>query len=117
MHQNAEIAAIAAECVAKNAGNNAYWTYHDTLFTKGNADGTGLDAASLKQYAKNQGLDTTQFNSCLDNQDTKAIVDTDAQDGATAGVSGTPTFYINGEQLVGAQPMSSFQAAIDPWLK
>jgi len=112
-HQNAQVAAEAAECVAKLGGNDAYWKFHDTLFTKGNGDGTGLDAASLKQYAKDQGIDATKFASCLDNHDTAAAIKADADAGSAAGVSGTPSFYINGVQLVGAQPFASFKTAID----
>ena len=112
-HQNAQISAEASECVAKLNGNDAYWKFHDMLFTKGNGDGTGLDGASLKQYAATLGVDATKFASCLDNHDTAAAVKADADAGAAAGVSGTPSFYVNGQQLVGAQPFSSFKTAID----
>jgi protein-disulfide isomerase len=112
-HSNAQIAAEAAECAAKVGGNDAFWKYHDTLFTKGDGDGTGLDAASLKQYAKDQGLDTAKFNTCLDNHETKAIVDKDTADGSAAGVQGTPTSYINGKQVVGALPFANFKTEID----
>jgi len=112
-HQNAQVSAEAAECVAKIGGNDAYWKFHDTLFTKGNGDGTGLDEASLKQYAADLKIDATKFATCLDNHETAAAVKADADAGAAAGVSGTPSFYVNGKQLVGAQPFSSFQSAID----
>ncbi|MGZ4821372.1 MAG: DsbA family protein [Terriglobales bacterium] len=116
IHQNAQMAAQAAECAAKVGGNDAFWKYHDTLFTKGRSDGTGLEAPSLKQYAADLQLDTATFNTCLDKQELAAIVSKDSADGEAAGVRATPTFFINGKSLVGALPFSSFKAAIDAQL-
>lgn len=67
----------------------------------------------LKAWAKEIGLKTDEFNSCLDKNTHQDLVDKDEADGQAAGVSGTPTFYINGTQLVGAQPFSAFKTAID----
>ncbi len=67
----------------------------------------------IKSWAKEVGLNTANFNSCFDSKKFQAQVDQDQKDGATAGVNGTPTFYINGIQLVGAQPFQSFKDAID----
>ena len=113
IHQNAQIAAEAAECAAKVGGNDAFWKYHDTLFTKGQSDGTGLDALSLKQYAAELKLDTTKFDSCLDNRESSTIVVKDSGDGSSAGVRATPTFFVNGKLIVGALPYSTFKAVID----
>jgi protein-disulfide isomerase len=114
-HQNAEIAAEAANCALEQG---KYWEYHDTLFTKGSGDGTGLDAQSLKQYAADLKLDTAKFNQCLDASKYKNEIQKDATDGSNAGVSGTPSFFIGSPQkgyvqLVGAQPYSVFKQAID----
>jgi len=113
-HANAQKAAEASECANKQ---NKFWQYHDVLFTKGQADGTGLATADLKQYAQDLGLDTNKFNACLDNGETADIVKKDLADGQKAGVNGTPTFFINGKKVVGAQPFSVFQTAIDEALK
>ncbi len=67
----------------------------------------------IKTWSKEIGLDTNKFNSCFDAQRYKNLVDTDTTEGQTAGVSGTPTFYINGTQLVGAQPFAAFKDVID----
>ena len=67
----------------------------------------------IKGWAKEIGLDTKEFNTCYDSKKHQEAVDKDTADGQTAGVSGTPTFYINGIQIVGAQPFSAFQTAID----
>ncbi len=113
-HVNAEPAAIAAEC-ANQQGK--FWQYHDNLFNKGQADGTGLALADLKTYAASLGLDKQRFNQCLDNKSTLDIVNADLKEGTAVGVSGTPSFSINGKLLVGAQPLAAFKAAIDEALK
>lgn len=117
MHVNAMVAAEASECAAAVGGNDAFWKYHDVLFTNSHGDGTGLDSASLKQYAANLHLDTTNFNKCLDNHEAAADMNNDLRDGAAAGVNCTPTFFVNGRQLSGAQPFSAFQQAIDAELQ
>ncbi len=109
-HQNAQISAEAYECAADQGKG---WEFHDKLFEVGQSDGTGLDKASLKTYAKGLGLDAAKFDSCLDGGNKTATVQADFSYGASLGVSGTPTFYVNGKQLVGAQPYESFKALID----
>lgn len=108
-HQDAQKAAEAAEC----AGDQGkYWEMHDRIF--GNQQSIGVD--SLKQYAQQIGLDTGQFNSCLDSGKYAEEVQKDFSDGQAAGVSGTPTFFINGVKVVGAQPYSVFEQAIEQML-
>lgn len=109
-HPNAQKAAEAAECSGKQ---NKYWEMHDKLFE----NNTALGVANLKQYAVDIGLNAEQFNSCLDNGETAAEVRADFSDGSAAGVSGTPTFFINGQKIVGAQPYSAFKAALDAALE
>ncbi len=110
IHQNAEKAAEASDC-ANEQGK--FWEYHAKLF----ANQQALDVTNLKQYASDLKLDTTKFNSCLDTGKMASAVQKDQTDGSSYGVSGTPTFYINGIKLVGAQPFSAFQTAIDSELK
>jgi protein-disulfide isomerase len=121
IHVNAQIAAVAAEC-ANQQGK--FWQYHDILYTSGQSDGTGLDQASLEKYANTLGLNNgtfgfgkNKFNQCLEGNSTLKIVQADQAEGVKDGVTGTPTFYINGIQLVGAQPFTAFQTAIDAALK
>ena len=76
-----------------------------------------LDIASLKARAKNLGLNTGKFDQCLDSGSTAARVAAEQKEGAALGVSGTPSFLINGILVVGAQPQSSFEAIIDAELK
>ena len=113
IHQNALPAAQASECAAKLGGNDGFWKYHAALFTNGTGDGTGLDVASLRQYAADLQFDTDSFSACVDNQETAGSVSKDLTDGRAAGVSGTPTFFINGKKFEGAQTFSNFKTAIE----
>lgn len=106
IHPQAPKAAEAAAC-ANDQGK--FWPLVDAIF----ADQANIQVADLKGKAKALGLNTGTFNSCLDSGEKKAEVDTDTADGTAAGVSGTPTFYIDGKVLVGAQPFSAFKALID----
>lgn len=105
-HQNARPASIAAECVKEMGGDNAYWEYHDTLFTNQGS----LDSESLKKYASDLGYDIAN---CLDSEKYGDEVDADMKDGSSYGVRGTPAFFINGKLLSGAQPFSAFETAIE----
>ncbi len=105
-HPNAEPAAEAADCAGEQG---KFWEMHDKLF--GNQ--ASLSDANYRQWAADLGLDTTQFNSCLDSKKYASEIQNDIQDGQAAGVSGTPTFFINGNKVVGAQPYSVFEQAID----
>ena len=105
-HQFAQKAAEAAECAGEQG---KYWEMHDKLFE----NQAELTVGDLKQYAADLGLNTDAFDSCLDSGAMTAEVQKDFSDGQAAGVSGTPTFIINGKVLVGAQPFSSFKPLID----
>lgn len=71
----------------------------------------GRDAYTL--YATRLGLDVETLLACLDSGKYNDEVEADARYAASLGVSGTPTFFINGLPLVGAQPLSEFQAVIE----
>jgi len=120
-HVNAQISAVAAEC-ANN--QDQFWQYHDLLYRNGESDGIGLTAPDLKKYANSLGLNAgilgfakNKFNQCLDANATLKTVQADAAEGAKDGVTGTPTFFINGKQVTGAQPFDTFQQAIEAALK
>ena len=106
LHAHAQKAAEAAEC-ALDQGK--FWEYHDLLFRRSPA----LRADSLKAYAAEVGLDVTAFTACLDSRQKRSVVARDVKDGRHYGVSGTPTFFINGRILIGAQPVDAFRAYID----
>ncbi|MCK9292625.1 MAG: DsbA family protein [archaeon] len=105
-HKYAQVSAEAAECAGEQG---KYYEMHNLLFEKGVSGGT----TSYKRFAKDIGLNTEQFNSCLDNRDQKAEVLNDFKVGQTEGVTGTPAFVINGELIIGAQPFEVFKEVID----
>lgn len=109
-HRYAQKAAEAAECADEQG---SFWVYHDRLFENQNA----LDIPNLRQYAKDLGLDVTEFNECLDSGKMASEVQEDARDGEAYGVRGTPAFFINGVKVVGAQPYAVFQQVIEQELK
>jgi protein-disulfide isomerase len=113
-HQNAQKAAEAAECANRQG---KFWPYHDLLFDGFVSDGSNLEIPDLKKYASDLGLDTGKFNTCLDNGETAAVVKKDIDDATKAGVSGTPTLFINGKKIVGAQPFNAFEAVVEEELK
>ncbi len=109
IHPRARPAAIAAEC-ADDQGK--FWEYHDLLFT----NQTALDDASLKGYASQLGLDNDDFASCYDAKKHDGEVSEDLSAGLEVSVTGTPTFFINGRRVVGAQAYETFKAIIDEQL-
>ncbi len=109
-HQNAQKAAEAAECAGEQG---KYYEMHNKLFEKGVSGGS----AGFKQYAKELGLDQNKFNQCLDSGEMASEVKKDLADGSKLGVSGTPAFFINGQEVVGAQPYAVFEQIIEQELK
>lgn len=109
-HRDAFAAHVAAQC-ANEQGK--YWEYNKILFN----NQTALKVESLKQYAAEAGLKTPEFNQCLDGNKYASEVQKDMDDGMKAGVSGTPSFFINGVMLSGAQPFENFKEIIDEELK
>src|SRR5262249_12447333 len=72
-----------------------------------------LGETDLLHYAKQLGLDVDAFQHALDSHTYKPVVDENLEEGKGMGVGGTPTFFINGKKMVGAQSMQAFEAAID----
>lgn len=112
-HQNAESAAVAAEC----AHEQGKWEeMHDMLFEK-QIEWENVGAAKYKEYAQTLGLDTGKFNSCVDSAKYVQEVGVDFNAGVAAGIQGTPSFFIgkregNAQKIVGACPFDTFQKAI-----
>jgi len=69
--------------------------------------------SNLISYAQNLGLNTQQFSSCLSSGKYTQAIEDDLALGEKVGVSGTPSFFINGKMLVGAVPFENFQALIE----
>jgi protein-disulfide isomerase len=108
-------AAEASHCAADQ---NKFWQYHDYLFSHQGQEGSSWATADhQKEFAQAVGLNTALFNSCLDGGKYKQEVLDETAAGRTYGVSGTPTVFVNGTAIVGAQPTATFTDAIDAALK
>lgn len=106
------VAANAAEC-ANEQGK--FWDYYNYLYKNqpSESDTSMYNTDTLTQSATNLGMNGDQFRSCLSSKKYNANVSKDLSEGQTAGVSGTPTIFINGIAVVGAQPYSAFKTIID----
>ncbi len=105
-HPNAQKSAEAGECAH---AQGAFAQYHDKLFENQDA----LTVEDLKQYAIDLELDVKAFNTCLDSGAMAEKVASDKQQGITAGVSGTPVFFIGEQKLEGNKKFSDFQVIIE----
>lgn len=106
MHPHALKAAEAALC-AEEEGK--FWEMHDAMF----ADQRNLGIDALKAKAATLGLDAARFDECLASGRHAARVQADLAEGQQVGANGTPTFFINGRYLSGAQPFEAFKELID----
>ncbi|HSX08696.1 MAG TPA: DsbA family protein [Candidatus Saccharimonadales bacterium] len=110
------LAAEAGEC-ANDQGQ--FWAFHDYMYKNqpDESDTSMYTNDNLSQIAGNLGMDQSQFASCLSSKDASDKAAKDLSDGQKAGVSGTPTTFVNGVAIVGAVPYSQIKAAIDNALK
>jgi protein-disulfide isomerase len=105
-HQNAMPASQAA--LAAGA-QGKFWQMHEKLFQNQQA----LTRPDLEKYAKELGLNMAKFNKAMDENTFKAEIEDDQKLARSIGASGTPSFFINGRNLRGAQPFEAFKAVID----
>ncbi len=117
-HANAQKEAEASECANELGGNDAFWQYHDAIFERGEAGGTGFALTDLVPLAEELGLNGTKFKECLDSGKYAQHVKDDTAGGAAAGVTGTPGSFIidtNGdaELVSGALPFAQIKTLLD----
>jgi predicted DsbA family dithiol-disulfide isomerase len=105
-HQHAMEAARAGRCAGDQ---DKFWQFHDALFL----DQTKLDKDNLETTAAKIGLDRDKFSACLASDKHDPGIHQDIAEGDSLGVTGTPTFFVNGRELVGAQPAPKFKEVID----
>jgi protein-disulfide isomerase len=104
-------AAQAAEAAAEQG---MFWEYHDALFTNQGAENRGnFSDARLKQIASDVGLDRELFDAALDSKKYESVVEAELREGAERGVTGTPTFFITGEQVRDWRDVNAFRAEIE----
>jgi protein-disulfide isomerase len=105
IHPDAMSAAVASLCANDQ---NVYWDYHDKLFSS-----ELLNRDVYVQYANELNLDAEKFSACLESGKFDEFISQDMDFAFNLGVQSTPTFFINGLAIVGAQPLTSFQNLID----
>lgn len=105
VHPQAQLAAEAAEAAATQGG---FWPMHDLLL----AHQDQLDPPGLLRHAREQGLDVQRFHDDLRHHEHAGRVAQDVESADLSGVSGTPTFFINGQRHDGAYDIATLTAAI-----
>lgn len=109
-HPQAGRAALAGMC-ANEQGK--FMAYSDKLFATQSDWGKALAIQKFKLYARQIGLDSVQFNKCLDDEKYADKIEADIEEGKTFGIAGTPAIFINGQFKNGAVPLEELKAAID----
>ena len=105
IHPDSMPSAIASLCANDQ---NVYWDYHDKLFSS-----ETLTRDTFIQYATDLNLNVDEFTACLDSGKHDENIQQDMDFALNLGVQSTPTFFVNGLAIVGAQPLSSFTQIID----
>jgi protein-disulfide isomerase len=106
IHSNAAPAAEAANCAGDQ---EKYWEYNEMLFSMERS----LNQESYVEYARELALDIDQFSQCLESRQYQEEVSSDYEYAANLGIRSTPTFFINGIAIVGAQPFEVFEDLIN----
>ena len=104
-HPQATLAALAANCSQEQG---KFWEMHDRIFE--NQD--KLNEVNLASWAVQIGLNSLQFSSCMGSGKYLPEIEADLQEGIAFGVEATPTFFINGRILRGAQSLATFESII-----
>lgn len=107
-HNQAEGAAVAGLC-ANEQSADLFWKMHDAMFKSQDK----LDVPSLKALARKVGVKGEAFDACLDSNKYLSKVKQDMEDGKKLKVKSTPTFFVNGQLINGAQPVEIFSELVD----
>ncbi len=110
--ETAYFAAEAANCAGERG---KYWEMHDMLF-ENQREWIGNNS-KVYDYAQQLGLNVDEFKACVESGKYREEVEKDLQDGISYGVTGTPTFFINGKMVVGYRTYEQFAALIEEELQ
>ena len=111
MHRNAEPAAQVAMCASVQ---DKFWPVQDALFRTQKEWGDAADPQpKFEALAREAGANVEALRSCVQSGATRALIQADVERATKAGASSTPTFFVGGRALLGAQPLSAFREAID----
>ena len=102
---------VAARCAGEQ-GAAAYWAYHDLLMVEQGSWGNNNSATIFAGYAEQLNLDLEKYNGCLADNNYEAQIEEDIDAAISRGIRSTPSFLVNNQPLIGAQPITTFQEAI-----
>ncbi|MBV8282519.1 MAG: DsbA family protein, partial [Candidatus Eremiobacteraeota bacterium] len=108
MHHSSEKAAEAARCAGEQG---KFWEYHDVLFYS-----KQLDVDALKEHARVLKLDGEKFDNCLDSGNEAAAVKKDLDEAKGLGLTGTPSFFVNGHFFSGVIDYATLQDMVNQQL-
>lgn len=112
IHPWAEAAAIAGECALQQS-NDAFWKLYDDLFKQQKQITNKNLKDTAERVVKQAGGDLKQFSECFTARATISAIQADMGEAAALGVNSTPTFFVNGRKIAGAQPIEGFKSVID----
>lgn len=109
IHKDAFGAAQAAVCAGEQG---KFWEMHDLLFAS-----NSLAEPALESDAAKLGLDADRFTQCMASEESRAVVQQDIKEAQSAGISGTPSFVLNGRLIKGGKRIEDFRALLDEELR
>ena len=112
IHPWAEDGAVASECGFQQ-GNDQFWAMYNGLFSKQGEITKDNLRDKVTEIAQGAGMDVAKFQECFDGKKTLDAVKADQSEGTALGVNSTPTFFVNGRRLSGAQTPENFKQLID----
>lgn len=110
IHSQASNAALASECALEQ---NKFWQYADNLYAKQSKWSSTTGTAQFKKYAQTLGLNTSQFNQCLDSKKYQSKIDADKKEASDFSISGTPAIFINDQFKDGVISKDQLKKDID----
>lgn len=111
IHPQAVAAANAARCAGEQSAA-AFWQMHDLLYMDSESWSISNPTPVFIDFAETLGLDGDAFAACVEEERYLDAIEADVELALSRGVRSTPSFFINDQPLVGAQPLSQFEAAI-----
>jgi len=105
-----KLAAEAAECANSQS---KFWPYHDILYANQTGSSDQYSERRLLAFARELKLDVGEFRSCLRDGHSRGVVQDDVDLASQMGVQATPTLFINGEKVEGAQSFDVYREVIE----
>ncbi len=108
-------AAVAAYCAGEQG---KFWEYHDALYrNQGGINSGAFNRGTLNRIAEELGVDMTAFGACSAGTKYQDLLNAEYDSGRDKDIGGTPTFFINGKEVVGAQPTETFVGLVESALQ